>query len=85
MRRLRDASEMHPCLLGWNIQISNVPLTQESTLYQSDKTGLKNYIINLSKSSNHKYPRDALWVIDGMATVRSVPSNATKTNGPKYL
>ena len=66
MRRLRNASEMHPCLLGWNIQISNVPLTQESTLYQFEKTGLKNYVISLSKSSSHKYPGDAWWVIDGM-------------------
>ena len=42
--------------------ITSVPLavaTPESTLHQSDKAGLNNYIINLSKSSSHKYPRDA--------------------------
>ena len=42
--------------------ITPVPLavaTPELTLYQSDKAGLGNYIINLSKSSSHKCPRDA--------------------------
>ena len=60
--------------------ITSVPLavaTPESTLYQSDKAGLRNYIINLSKSSSHKYPRDAQWVVDGMATIRSVPPSGT--------
>ena len=50
--------------------ITSVPLavaTPESTLYQSDMAGLRNYIINLSKRSSHKYPRDAQWVVDGMA------------------
>ena len=44
--------------------------TAESTQYQSDKAGLRNYIINLSKSSSHKYPKDTQWVVEGMATVR---------------
>ena len=39
--------------------VSLAVATPESTLYQSDKAGLRNCIINLSKSSSHKYPRDA--------------------------
>ena len=60
--------------------ITSVPLavaTPESTLYQSDKVGLRNYIINLSKSSSHKYPADAQWVVDGTAATRSVPPSGT--------
>ena len=60
--------------------ITSVPLavaTPESTLYQSDKAGLRNYMINLSKRSSHKYPRDAQWVIDGMAAIRLVPPRST--------
>ena len=71
-----------------SIQISNVPLavgTPESTQYQYDKAGLRNYIINLSKSSSHKYPRDVQWVIDEMATIRLVPPSATMSNGSKHL
>ena len=72
----------------WSIQISNVPLavaTPESTLYQSDKAGLRNCINSLSKSSSHKYPKDTQWVIDGMATFRSVPPSATIRNCSKEL
>ena len=58
---------------------SNVPVavaTPESTLYQSGKAGLRNYIINLSKSFNHKYQKDTQWVIDGIATIYSVLPSA---------
>ena len=60
--------------------IMSVPLavaTPESTLHQSDKAGLRNYIINPSKSSSHKYSRDALWFVDGTAAIRSVPPSGT--------
>ena len=63
--------------------ITSVPLAvatlylPESTLYQSDKAGLRNYIINLSKSSSHTYPRDAQWVVDKMAAIHSVPPSGT--------
>ena len=46
--------------------------TPKSTLYQPDKAGLRNYIINLTKSSTHKYPRDFRCVADGMAEIRSI-------------
>ena len=51
--------------------------TPNSTLYQPDKAGLRNYVINLSKRSSHEYPRDVRWVVDGMAADRSVPPRAT--------
>ena len=52
--------------------------TPESRLYQPDKAGLRNCIINLSKSFSHEYPRDVgRWVVDGMAAIRSVPPRAT--------
>ena len=54
-----------------------VAATPQSRSYQSDKAGLRNCIINLSKSSSHKYPKDDLWVIDGMAAIHSVPPRAT--------
>ena len=54
---------------AFKFPISFVPLavaSPELTLYQSDKAGLRNYIIKLSKSSSHKYPRDTQWVVDGI-------------------
>ena len=60
--------------------ISFVPLavaSPELTLYQSDKAGLRNYIISLSKSSSHTYPRDAQWVVDKMVAIHSVPPSGT--------
>ena len=48
--------------------------TPESTLYQSNRTELKNYIINLPKSASHNYPK---WVVDEIAASRSVPPSAT--------
>ena len=59
--------------------------TPESTLYQSDKAGLRNYIINLSKSFSYRYPKDARWVADGMAAIRSVPPSATYKEWLKTL
>ena len=63
--------------------ITSVPLAvatlylPKSTLYQSDKAGLRNYIISLSKSSSHTYPRDAQWVVDKMVAIHSVPPSGT--------
>ena len=51
--------------------------TPELTLYQSDKAWLRNYIINISKRSSRKYPRDVQWVVDEIAAIRSVPVSAT--------
>ena len=59
--------------------ITLVPLavaTPQSPLYQPDKIGLRNYIISLSQSSGHKYPRDVKWMVDGLAAIRSVPPPA---------
>ena len=67
-----------------NIQCTSLDHS-ESTLYQSDKAGLRNCINSLSKSSSHKYPKDTQWVIDGMATFRSVPPSATIRNCSKEL
>ena len=50
--------------------------TPESTLHQCNKTGLKHYIINLSKHPSHNYPKR---VVDGIAAGRSVPPSATYT------
>ena len=39
--------------------------TPESSLYQSDKAGLKNDVINLSKSSRNKYQEMLIkWQMD---------------------
>ena len=48
--------------------------TPESTLYQSNRTELKNYIINLPKRASHNYPK---WVVDGIAANHLVPPSAT--------
>ena len=48
--------------------------TPESTLYQCNRTELRNYIINLPKSASHNYPK---WVVDGIAASRSVPPSPT--------
>ena len=59
---------------------SVVPLavaTLESTLYKSDKAGLRIYIINQSKSSSHEYPIYVRWVVDGMPALRLVPTSLT--------
>ena len=42
---------------AFKYQVASVPLaiaTPESTLYESDNAGLRNYIISLLKSSSHK-------------------------------
>lgn len=60
--------------------ITLVPLaagTKKSTLHQSNKPGLRPYIISLPKISNHKYPRDVKRVVDGLAEVCSVPARTT--------
>ena len=62
-----------------------VVATRKSTLYQPDKVGLRNYIINLSKTSSHEYLRDGMCVVDGMAAVRSVPPLASCNITSKYL
>ena len=57
-----------------------VPLaagTKKSTLYQSNKVGLRPYIISLPKISSHEYPRDVKRVVDGLAEVCSVPARTT--------
>ena len=55
------------------MSVSAAVATPKSTLYQPNKASLRNYIINLSKSSSHKYPRDIRWVVDGMAVICLVP------------
>ena len=60
--------------------ITLVPLaagTEKSTLHQSNKPGLRPYIISLPKISNHKYPRDVKRVVDGLAEVCQVPARTT--------
>ena len=60
--------------------ITSVPLAVavlNPTLYQSDKAGWRNYIINLTRSSSHEYPRDVKWVVDGLVAIRSVPPCGT--------
>ena len=62
---------------------TSIPLvivTPKPTLYQPDKAGLRNYIINLQKGSSrssHEYPKDIKWLVDGLAAICSVPSHAT--------
>ena len=60
--------------------ITSVPLavaTLNPALYQPDKAGLRNYIINLLRSSSHEYLRDVKWVVDGLAAIHSVHPRAT--------
>lgn len=51
----------------------------------ADKSGLRGYIINLPGSCSHKYPRDVKWVVDGLATTRSVAPRATYQEWFKIL
>ena len=67
------------------IQCTLAAANPESTQYQHDKDGLRYSIINLSKGSSHKYPRDAQWVIDGMGKIRLVSPGSTMRNGTKHL
>ena len=63
--------------------ISSVPIAVailNPTLHQSDKTGLRNYIINLPRSSSHERPRDIRWVVDGLMVIRSEPPRAHMKN-----
>ena len=60
--------------------ITLVPLavaTPEPTVYQADKAGLKNYIINISKSFSHEYPGDVKWMVDGLVAISSAQLHAT--------
>ena len=50
-----------------------------------DKSGLSSYIINLPRSCSHKYPRNVKWVVDGVATTRSVTPRATYEEWFKIL
>ena len=68
-----------------NLSVRLAVATRKSTLSQPDKAGLRNYIINLSKSSSHEYLRDVICVVDGMAAVRSLPPRATCNITSKYL
>ena len=46
-------------------------------LYQPEKAGSRNYIIILPRRYSHEYPRDVKEVVDGLATIRSVPPRAS--------
>ena len=65
---------------AFKFTITLVPLavaTSACTVYKPEKAGLRNYIINLSKSSSHEYPRDVKWMLDGLAAMRLAPPHAT--------
>ena len=51
--------------------------TPKPSIYQPDNAGLRNYIVNLPKSSRYKYSRDFRWVEDELAKIRSVNPRAT--------
>ena len=73
---------------AFKYEITSVLLTvatSKHTLYQPDKAGLRNYIINLPKSSSHEYPRDVKWVVDGQVTICSVPPSANYEDWFKTL
>lgn len=71
--------------------IASVPLAVailNPILYQLNKAGLTNYVINVPTSSAHEYPGDIKWVADGLAAIRSAlppDTNIQMKNGPKHL
>ena len=57
-----------------------VPLalaTPERDLRQGSKAALRNYLIEESISITVEPPKEGNWLIDGMAAVRSIPSQLT--------
>ena len=52
-------------------------MTPESIEYQPERAELRNYIINLSKSSSREYSRDVKWVVEGLAAIHFVPPLGT--------
>ena len=60
--------------------ITTVPLavaTTESTLRQSDKASLRNFLITESNSVSEEPPKNCSWFIDGLAAVRSLQPKRT--------
>ena len=55
------------------------------SLYQPGKAGLRNHIINLSRSPSHEYPRNVKWMVDRLAAILSVPTRATNEEWLKTL
>ena len=49
----------------------------DSSLYQPDKAGFRNYIMKSSKSVSSFFPHIAKWFIDGMAAMRSIKPRST--------
>ena len=68
--------------------ITSLPLsiaTPKAELYQSDKAGFRNFIIQESDSSSTIHPLNAKWIIDGMAAVQSVKPKETYEEWFKML
>eukprot|EP00794_Sanderia_malayensis_P015391 gene15391-biopygen12814 len=60
--------------------ISSVPLsiaTPDATLRQSEKASLRNFLINDSSAFTDQLPKNAHWLVDGMAAVRSLKPKET--------
>eukprot|EP00112_Aurelia_sp_Birch-Aquarium-sp1_P023401 Seg6964.2 transcript_id=Seg6964.2/GoldUCD/mRNA.D3Y31 product="hypothetical protein" protein_id=Seg6964.2/GoldUCD/D3Y31 len=60
--------------------ITTVPLavaTTDSTLRQSDKASLRNFLINECNSVSEEPPKNCSWFIDGLAAVRSFQPKKT--------
>lgn len=60
--------------------ITTVPLavaTTDSTLRQSDKASLRNFLINECNSVSEEPPKNCSWFIDGLAAVRSLQPKRT--------
>ncbi len=65
---------------AFQFPITTLPLalaTPEGQLRQSDKAVLRNYLVQESNALTTECPTDAIWLIDGMATFRSVKPKAT--------
>eukprot|EP00795_Rhopilema_esculentum_P000988 gene988-biopygen7430 len=60
--------------------LTAVPLsiaTPEGEIHQSPKNVFRNFMVEESKSVTNECPKDARWLIDGMAAVRSVKAKET--------
>ena len=65
---------------AFQFPVTTLPLslaTPEGQLRQSDKAVLRNYLIHESNALTIECPTDAVWIIDGMAALRSIKPKGT--------
>ena len=67
---------------AFSYTVTSLPLciaSPDSSLYQSDKAGLRNYIMKSSNSFSSSFPQIAKWIIDGMVAIHSLKPRSAYT------